>query len=201
MVVAAVGACSTGPQITRTHDLDESADAPYQKVLVVVLLSAFDTRRYLEDEIVMQLSERGTDAVASTSMMNSKTPVTRQTFLKMVEDIDADVVVITQLVSLRSEGQMVDMNPQATYNFRPTHYYNVWSVDLEEYVEPQAAEFEHSLVLATQAYSVLKREAVWAIESKSKIKQRFDEIKGYSVIQDEAKAIASYLSRDGLIAQ
>jgi len=200
-LAAALGACSTGPQITRTHDLDESADAPYQKVLVVVLLSAFDSRRYLEDEIVIQLSERGTDAVASTSMMNSKTPVTRQTFLKMVEDIEADVVTVTQLVSLRSEGQMVDMNPQATYNFRPTHYYNVWSVDLEEYVEPQAAKFEHSLVLATQAYSVLKREAVWAIESKSKIKQGFDEIKGYSVIQDEAKAIAAYLSRDGLIAQ
>ena len=200
-LAAALVACSTAPQITRTQDLDESADAPYQKVLVIVLLSAFDSRRYLEDEIVVQLSERGTDAVASTSMMNTKTPVTRQTFLAMVEEIGADAVIITQLVSLRSEGELVDMNPQATYNFRPTYYYNVWSVDLEEYVEPQAAKFEHSLVLATQVYSVLKHEAVWAIESKSEISQGFDEIKGYSVVLAEAKAIGDHLSRDGLIAR
>jgi hypothetical protein len=200
-MAAVLGACSVGPQITRTQDLDESANVPYQKVLVIALFSAFDSRRYLEDEIVVQLSEHGTAAVASTSMMNSKTPVTRQTFLAMVEEIGADAVIVTQLVSLRSEGELVDMNPQATYNFRPTYYYNVWSVDLEEYVEPQAAKFEHSLVLATQVYAVLKNEAVWAIESKSKIKQGFDEIKGYSVILDEAKAIADHLSRDGLIAQ
>ncbi len=200
-LAAALGACSTGPQITRTHDLDESADAPYQKVLVVVLLSAFDSRRYLEDAIVIQLSERGTDAVASTSMMHSKTPVTRQTFLKMVEDIEADVVTVTQLVSLRSEGQMVDMNPQATYNFRPTHYYNVWSVELTEYVEPPGVEFEHLLVLATQIYSVSTQEPVWAIESRSQIVQNLEAQKGFTVIHDEAKTITSHLSRDGLLAQ
>ena len=200
-LAAALGACSTGPQITRTHDLDESANVPYQKVLVVALFSSFETRWYLEEEVVKQLMERGTNAVASTTMMNTKTPVIRQTFLKMVEDIGADAVIITQLVSLRSEGTVIDMRPEATTIIRPTYYYNVWSIEQTEYVDPQAVNFEHSLVLATQAYSVLKQEAVWAIESKSKIAVAFDEYKGLSVIQDEAKAIASYLSRDGLIAQ
>jgi hypothetical protein len=57
--------------------------------------------------------------------------------MAMVEKIDADAVLVTQLASLESKGTVKDMNPQATYNFRPTYYYNVWSVDLEEYVEPQ----------------------------------------------------------------
>jgi len=200
-IVFALGACSTGPQITTTQELSESADAPYKNILVIMLHSSFDVRRILEDEVVALLSEQGTKAVASTSKMNTKTPVTRQTFLAMVEEIGADGVVITRLVSLQSEGEMVDMNPQATYNFRPTYYYNVWSVDLEEYVEPQAAKFEHSLVLATQLYSVKDKEPVWAIESKSKISQGIDEVKGYSVIMDEAKAISTHLSRDGLIAR
>ena len=200
-VAVAFAACSTGPQITRTQDLSESADAPYRKFLVITLLSSFDSRRYLEDEVVKKLSELGIDAVASTSMMNTRTPVTRQTFLAMVEKIGADAVVVTQLVSLASKGTMKDMNPQATYTFRPTYYYNVWSVELDEYVEPQAVEFKHSLLLATQLYSVRNQEAVWAIQSKSKIDQGFDEIKGYSVIVNEAKAIATHLSKDGLLAE
>ena len=200
-IAVALGACATGPQITRTQEVSESAETPYQKILVVTLLSSFDSRRYLEDEVVLQLSRLGTDAVASTSMMNTRTPVTRQTFLAMVEEIDADAVLVTRLVSLESKGTMKNMNPQATRNFRPTYYYNVWSVELEEYVEPQAVQFKHSLVLATQLYSVHNREPVWAIESKSKIVQSFDQMKGYSIIADEAKAIATYLSRDGVIAQ
>jgi len=118
----------------------------------------------------------------------------------LVEEIDADAVLVTRLVSLETKGTMKDMNPQATLNFRPTYYYNVWSVELEEYVEPQAVQFKHSLVLATQLYSVHNREPVWAIESKSKVVQSFDQMKGYSIIADEANAIATYLSRDGLIA-
>jgi hypothetical protein len=91
------------------------------------------------------------------------------------------------------------MNPETTINFRPTYYYNVWSVEQTEYVEPQAVDFEHSLVLATQLYSVLKHESVWAIESRTKIKVGFDEVAGFSVIVNEAKAITSHLSKDGLI--
>ena len=121
--------------------------------------------------------------------------------MAMVEKIDADAVLVTQLASLESKGTVKDMRPEATYNFRPTYYYNVWSVDLEEYVEPQSVEFKHSLVLATQLYSVLNREAVWAIESKSKIVMNHEQVRDYAIIVDEAKAIATHLSRDGLIAR
>jgi len=198
-IAAVLSACAAGPQVTKTLDESAAADAPYQKILVISLLSSFDTRRYLEDEIVKQLSELGTDAVPSTSMMNTKTPVTRQTFVAMVDKIGADAVLVTQLTSLESKGTVADMNPEATIKFTPTYYYNVWSVEQTEYVEPPAVDFEHSLVLATQLYSVLKQESVWAIETKTKIKVDFDEVAGFSVIVNEAKAITSHLSTDGLI--
>ncbi len=200
-IAAILGACASGPQVTKTLDVVESADAPYQKFLVITLLSSFDSRRYLEDEVVKQLSELGSDAVASTSMMNSRTPVTRQTFLAMVDKIGADAVLVTQLASLKSKGTVKDMNPEATINIRPTYYYNVWSVEQTEYVEPQAVDFEHSLVLTTQLYSVLKKESVWAIESRTRIKVNFDDMANYSVIVNEAKAITSHLSTDRLLAR
>ncbi len=200
-ITLVLGACATGPKITRTQELSESADTPYKKILVITLLSKFDSRRYLEKEVVSQLSKLGTESVASTSLMNTKTPVTRATFMAMVEQLDADAVLVTQLVSLRSEATVVDMRPEATVNLRPTGYYNVFSVETTEYMEPQAVEFEHSLVLLTQLYSVLKRETVWGIESKSRFSLGFDQSKDYSIIVNEAAAIAKYLSRDGLLTQ
>ena len=200
-ILAALGACSSAPQITRTQEVPESADTPYKNILVITLLSKFDSRRYLEDEVVSKLSTLGTTAVASTSMMDTKTPMIRDTFMEMVESVDADAVLVTQLVSLQSVGTMVDMNPQRTLNLRPTAYWNVFTADVTEYVEPQAVDFEHSLVLLTELYSVLTKETVWGIESKSKFELGFDQAKDYSVIINEAEAIAEYLSGDGLIAQ
>jgi len=200
-MVAALAACSTGPQITRTQEVPETADTPYKNILVITLLSKFDSRRYLEQEVVSQLSALGTTAVASTSLMNTKTPMIRDTFMEMVEKIDADAVLVTQLSSLRSEGTVVDMSPEATLNLRPTAYWNVFSVDLTEYVEPQAVEFEHSLVLLTELHSVRTQETVWGIESKSNFSLGFDQAKDYSIIINEAEAIAKHLSRDGLLVQ
>jgi hypothetical protein len=93
------------------------------------------------------------------------------------------------------------MNPEATYNFRPTYYYNVWSIDLQEYSEQRAVDFDHALALATQLYSVSTEDVVWAIESKSKIAQAFDAGPDYSIYVNEAKAITQRLRRDGLISK
>ena len=182
-------------------ELSESADAPYRNILVVTLLSSFDSRRYLEEEIVAQLAALGTTAVRSTSLMNTRTPVTRETFINMVGDVDADALLLTQLVALHSEGTFVDMSPEATVNLRPTGYWNVFSVNTTEYVEPQGVDFEHSLVLLTELYSVKSRQPVWGIESKSQYSLNFDRQKDYSIFIKEANAITRYLSKDGVIAQ
>lgn len=193
-----LGACA-GSQASTTQNSAAASDAKYGNVLVIFLAESFDARRYLETEIVKQLNDRGTSAVRSTSMMDSRTPVNRETFLAMVDKIKADAVLVTQIADLESKGEAVDMNPQATYIFTPTYYYNVWSVELTEYKEPQAVNFEHKLALATQLYSVETKDVVWAIESHSKIQQNFDEERKYSVFVDEATAIVKQLARDGML--
>lgn len=196
----AVTACSMGPQITKTLEVPESADTPYSNILIIGLFSSFSTRRKFEKEVVRQLTALGTDAVASTSMMDPNTPATRQTFLAMVEKLDADAVMVTQVASLKAKAEMKDMSPEATYNVGATYYYNVWTVELTEYVEPQSIEVQGSLVLATQFFSVLKREAVWAIESKSQVVQQAGRAGNYAIIEDEVTAMVKHISRDGLIA-
>ena len=196
-----LSACAADIRISTLQEVPESADTPYENILVIALAKSFDVRRYLEKEIVLQLSERGTDAVASTTMMDSRTPVTRQTFVAMVDEIGADSVLVTQLVSFESEGTEKTRRPETTYNIRPTYYYNVWSVELTEYMEPPGMEYANTLVLATQLFSVLEEESVWTIETDFHFVHDMDQTRDYSNIVAQAEAIAKQLSRDGLIAR
>ena len=195
----ALTACAS-TQVTQVKALSTDADAPYENLLVISLFKSFDARRILEKELVKTLEERGVTAVASTSRMDTRTPVTRETFLAMVEDLGSDAVLVTQLVSLDSQAKLKDMRPESTYNLRQTYYFNVWNVELTEYAEPQGLDLEHSLRLSTQVYSAKQLEAVWAIESQTKIVSAFDRRGDLSFVSDEARAIVSQLSRGGLLS-
>jgi hypothetical protein len=175
-------------------------EGPYGKLLVVCLFDSFDMRRYLETELVSQLEAAGVAAIASTSMMDSRTPVVAATFVDMVERTGADSVLLTQLIHLQSTGSEATMNPRATLNVRPTYYYNVFTVELTEYVEPPEIRFEHDLTLLAELISVETREPVWAIRTRSKVQWKAEMERDYSAYVDEAAAITRELSRDGVIA-
>jgi hypothetical protein len=198
-IAVLLSACASGPTVTTTQDVSASAKVPYNKVLVISLFSSFDSRRYLEKELVKAISDRGGSAVASTTMMDSRTPVTRETFVAMVDKIDADAVLITQMINLETRAEVKDMRPEATRNFRPTYYYNVWSYELAEYAEPQGVAFEYSLRLASQMLSVDKETTIWAIESNTEIKMDAETDRDYSIYVNEAAGIAQQMSKDGLI--
>ena len=204
LISAALALCAcAGPQVTRVQPLSKTADAPYNNVLVISLFKSFDMRRYLEKEIVKQLEARGVNAIASTSMMDTRTPVSRETFVAMVTSQGSDAVLITQLVNLETKAKLKDARPESTYKIGrvySSYYYNVWDVQLDEYVEPQRLELKHSIALATQLFSAATKEPVWAIESVTKIKYDYDNRGGGTAIANEARSIASHLSRDGLLA-
>ncbi len=196
-----LSACASGPSVKGTQELDESSDAPYQKILIVTLFDSFDARRYLEGEIVTALAEKGATAVASTTMMDSRTPVVPKTFIDMIDETGADALLLTQLTALNSEATAQDASPQATYNYWPTYYWNVWGVELTEYVEPPRILVESTLVLATQVFSVASRSPVWGIESTSQFAQIEEDGFDYQIFIDEANAIVSRMSRHGVIQQ
>jgi hypothetical protein len=191
-------ACA-GPSVTRTQALSESADAPYQNVLVVSVFESFDARRYFEQELVAQLEGKGIKAVASTSMMNTKVPLNRETILDMVNKTGSDSVLLMQLVDLETAKKLKNTNPEATYNVRPTYYYNVWNVEMTEYKEPPGLELTHTIVLATQMFSVASKQPVWAIETRSQLKRDINQHTSGTSIKDEARGVVSALSRDGVI--
>ena len=193
-----LAACA-GPTVTRIQTLDESADAPYGDILVVSLFQSFDTRRFFEEEIVKQLQDRGVNAVASTSLIPVTTPLSRDSVLAAVDEANADGILVTQLVNSSTTARFRNQRPESTYNFRPTYYYNVWSVEYTEYVEPKGLEAQHDLTMATEIFSASTKEPVWTIETQSRLKRDINQQFSGTSVADEAKAIANAMSRDGLL--
>jgi len=196
-----LSACSTMPSVKKIQKLPDTADAPYKNILVVALLSSYTSRKGLEKQVVSQLAERGTKSVASTSMMEPTTPMTKETYVAMIDEIGADAMLVSQPIDLQTGISIQDANPQATYNIRPTYYFNVWDVNLTEYIEPPFVGIEGTYVLASQVYSVSTREAVWAIESTADFHQDISVPRPYGIYLDEARSIVKHLSRDGVIAK
>ena len=194
-------ACMTPKVTTSTSKgLPDASDGPYRNVLVMVLFSKFDTRRYLEDEIVNDLKAQGVEAVASTSMMNSRTPLTREFIIETMTELGSDALLLTQLADLQSGGKVIDMNPQETYNIRPTYYYNVFTMDLTEYIEPQDLKITHSLSTSSDLYSFNSKSKVWSMITHSKIKENVDHMRDYSIILREADAISAAMLRDEVVS-
>lgn len=194
-------ACSSLPTVSVRQPVEDSAGVPFDKVLVIALFESFDSRRYLEEEIVRRLAETGTEAVRSTSMMDTRTPVVPETFISMVEDIGADSVLLVQLAGLQSTVTEEDASPEATLNYWPTYYYNVFEVQQTEYIEPPRINIDYELVLATQMISAATRKPVWSIESRSDFRELQEEGPNYRIYENEAEAIVRQMRRDGLVAR
>ncbi len=194
-----IAACAAGPQVSTTQPVSAAADAPYGNILVVALFDSFDARRYLEKEIVKQLAEMGVEASAMTATTDTTTIINRDTVVDRIERSGADAVLVTQLVAFETRGKAKDANPEATYIFRPTYWYNVFEVDLEEYVEPQYVEWSNELALSADMFSAATREQVWSIQSDWNFKKKLQPGMDYSVVVDEAKAIVRAAERDKLL--
>ena len=193
--------CGAGTQVTRVHAVPDAADAPYRNILAVALFDSFDNSRELERAIAAELEARGVEAVPSTSHRNTLTPKTRQSLVEIVGKTGADAVLVIHLASVDADFKVKTMNPQSTYNIRPTWYYNLWSVELTEYVEPKALEIDNRLVLATELYSVQRRDLVWAIESRFEIVEGIDFLWDRKAFGQQASSITKHLVRDGLVAK
>ena len=193
-------ACA-GPQVKRTQPLEASSDAPYKNVLVLSLFKSFDMRRFFEREIVKQLEASGINAVAATSVIDFNTPLNRDSVIDAVTRANSDALLVTQLLDSETTARYRDRSPESTYNIRPTYYYNVWSVEYTEYVEPPGLETRHELTMATEVFSVSTRKPVWTIETRSKLKRNIDGQFSGTSIAAESKAIVGAMARDGLLAR
>ena len=116
MIAVMLTACST----TKIKSVwkEPSYLGQTQRVMVIAVANEPINRRIFEDELVLQLKARGTDAIASYTVLPDRSQNDQAAIAKLVEKMNADTVLISRLVSKRS----VRVYYPATVTYRPRHY-------------------------------------------------------------------------------
>ena len=161
---ALVSACAS-TQLTSVWK-DPSYQARPVKVMVIGLAKRPEVRRLFEDEFVRQLKARGTEAIASYTVLAEIQQGDKGAIAAKVKELGADSVLLTRLVSKKNVQVYV---PGTAYS--PPPYYGSWpayygqgysSMSLPGYV----AEDEYA-VIETNLYETGNEKLVWSASSET----------------------------------
>lgn len=161
---ALLAGCST------THIKSVWKDPSYvghpQKIMVVAVAKEPIYRRLFEDEFVLQLKARGTDAIASYSTLPDKSQDDQAAIAKMVQQLGADTVLVSRMVSKR----IVRIEYPDSFTHRP-YYYGRWpdyyrrGYDLI-YMPGYTTNYEYALV-ETNLYNSHDDKLIWAATTET----------------------------------
>lgn len=158
--VMLVTACTT-TQLTSVWK-DPSYQARPAKIMVIGLAKKPEVRRLFEDEFVRQLKARGTEAIASYTVVADNQQGDRAAIEAKVKELGADSVLITRLVKKETVKVYV---PGTAYS--PPPYYGTWPA---YYGNPSSggyvAEDEYAII-ETNLYQVSNEKLVWSASSET----------------------------------
>lgn len=164
LTAALLAACST-TQIKSVWK-DPSYFGRPQRIMVIAVAREPITRRIVEDEFVLQLKARGTDAIASYTIIPDKSQDDQAVIATMVGQLGADTVLISRLVSKRS----VRVYYPATTTHRP-HYYGKWPEYYRQGYETintpgYTTKYEFAL-METNLYDASNDNLLWAATTET----------------------------------
>ncbi len=147
-------------------------DPTYQvhptKMMVVGVAKNPAKRRIFEDEFVAQIKARGTDAVASYTVLSDKKQDDQEAIAAKVKELGADSVLVTRLVSKKTVKVYVPGTP-----YFPPPYYGTWS-DYYGYgyrtlYSPGYITEEQYAVMESNLYDANKDNLIWASTSETEV--------------------------------
>ncbi len=164
MLAVLLASCST-TQIKSVWKEPSYAGHP-QKIMVIAIAKEPIYRRIFEDEFVLQLKARGVEAIASYATLPDKSQDDQAAIAKMVEQLGADTVLISRLVSKRT----VRVYYPPTITHRP-HYYGMWpDYYLHGYdfinAPGYTTKYEYAL-LETNLYDARNDKLIWAATTET----------------------------------
>ena len=147
---------------------DPNYQARPAKILVIGVARNPINRRLFEDEFVSQLKARGTEAIASYTVLPDMQQDDHEAIAAKVKELGADTILITRLVSKKIVQTYVPGTayfPPPYYGSWPDYYgygYNYM------YTPGYIAEDEYA-VIETNLYEARSDKLVWAASSEAGI--------------------------------
>lgn len=145
-------------------------DPAYQsrpvRIMVIGVAKNPLNRRLFEDEFALQLNTRGTEAIASYTVLPDKLQDDQTAIAAKVKELKADAVLITRLVSKKTVQVYV---PGTVYY--PPPYYGTWPDYYGYgyrylYSPGYIAESEYAII-ETNLYETTSDKLVWAASSET----------------------------------
>jgi hypothetical protein len=166
LIALLVTACTT-TQLTAVWK-DPSYQTRPAKIMVVGIAKSPVNRRLFEDEFVRQLKSRGTDAIASYTVVPDEKQADQEAIAKKVAELGADTVLITRLVSKKIVQVYVPGTP-----YYPPPYYGSWP-DYYGYgyrymYTPGYIADDEYAVVETNLYEAKSDKLIWAASSETGI--------------------------------
>ena len=147
---------------------DPSYQSRPARIMVIGVAKNPLNRRLFEDEFVQRLKDRGTEAVASYTVLSDKQQDDQAAIAAKVKELKTDTVLITRLVSKKTVKIYV---PGTVYY--PPPYYGTWphyyGYSYQYIYSPgYVAENEYA-VIETNLYETGNDKLVWAASSETLI--------------------------------
>jgi len=141
---------------------------PFKRILVVGVTKEATVRRIFEDEFVRQLHARGTDAVASYTLIPEDGQVDRPRLERAVKESRADAVIVTRVLKVEQRTQVVPGTPAFPgfgtdiYGFYGSGWGGVWT----GYASPPAVFQYDEVKVETKLFQAGDAALVWAAQSE-----------------------------------
>lgn len=166
LIAALVTSCAT----TQVNAIwkDPSYQSRPAKIMVIGVAKNPLNRRLFEDEFIQQLKARGTEAIASYTVLSDRQQDDQAAIAAKVKELGADTVLITRLVGKKTVQVYV---PGTVYY--PPPYYGTWPDYYGYgyryiYSPGYIAESEYA-VIETNLYETKNDKLVWAASSETVI--------------------------------
>ena len=148
---------------------DPSYRAQPRKIMVIGVAKKAINKRIFEDEFVQQLKARGTNAVASYTVMPDEKQADNTAIAATMKEQGADVVLISRLASKKTVHTYVPGT--VTY---PPAYYGTWRDYYgygyqAVYTPGYVAEDEYAL-METNLYDADSGKLIWSASSETEIR-------------------------------
>jgi hypothetical protein len=125
-------------------------------------------RRLFEDEFVQQLKVRGTEAIASYTVLADKLQDDQVAIAAKVKALGADTVLITRMVSKKT----VQFYVPGTAYYPPPYYYNwpdYYGYGYRYMYSPGYIAEDEYAVIETNLYEASDDKLVWAASSETNL--------------------------------
>lgn len=147
---------------------DPSYQARPARIMVIGVAKNPLNRRLFEDEFVQQIKARGTDAIASYTVLPDKQQDDQAAIAAKVKELDADSVLVTRLVNKKT----VKIYVPGTVYYPPPYYYtwpDYYGYSYRYIYSPAYVSENEYAVIETNLYETRNDKLVWAASSETLI--------------------------------